>query len=519
MKLVTPEQMRQMDHATIHDVGLPGVALMERAALGATDALMEHFGSPERVGLMCGGGNNGGDGFAMARMLAGRGVEVLVIALSDPEDLEGDARLNWEILDRLDVPVHALHDVDAETLHEELASFAPCPVWCDALLGTGLDRPVEGRYASAIAFLREREAVFAVDIPSGLHGRTGQVMGCCARAQACATFGLPKLGQALEPGRSRCGQLYVIDIGQPPSVIEQVGTTAEWLDEAWARRALPARAVTAHKGDAGKLLLLAGSGEMSGAAIICARAAVHGGAGLVTVGTQQPVLDRLLPVVPEAMAAPVLPEVFGDAIRRALQSHLDRADVVAMGPGIGQREGLADVLEHILLDPRHKLVLDADALNLVADHELHEALRRGTMRRPIVLTPHPGEMARLIDSTIEEVLKDPISQARDLAQVTQCVVALKTATTVIAAPDGRLAVNRTGNPGLASGGTGDALTGLVAARLAEHEDAFEATCLAVWIHGAAGDLCRQRRGMRATSAMGLIDALGPLFVRLEAPSP
>ena len=186
-----------------------------------------------------------------------------------------------------------------------------------------------------------------------------------------------------------------------------------------------------------------------------------------------------------------------------------------MGPGLGQSDSLCELLEHVLLDPRQPLILDADALNLVASHDLHQSLRRGSMRRQIVLTPHPGEMARLANVPLPNILKHPLRHAQDFAQVTQCVVVLKLASTIIAAPDGRLAINSSGNPGMASGGTGDALTGLLAALLVEHTDAFMAACVATWIHGAAGDACRAERGVHATTASGLLDHVGKVFTRIE----
>lgn len=515
IKLVTPAQMREMDRRTIQDVGIPGVVLMEHAAQGAVDALVEHFGPPSRVGILCGGGNNGGDGLAMARLLAHEGVEVVVVLFSDPERYRGEAELNWRIVEKLRLRVHILDGVDEGSVISELEGLPACDVWCDALLGTGLDRPVEGHYAAAIDFLNQRAHVLAVDIPSGLDALTGRPLGRCVDASACVTFGLPKLGQALYPGRACCGELFVVDIGIPRHVVEEVGHHAVLLTEDWVRDVTPSRAATAHKGDAGRLLLLAGSHEMTGAAILCARGALIGGGGLITIGTRPEVVPRIATALPEVMAAEVITDTPTDRHRRVLQSHLDRATIVAMGPGLGRDKTLVELLEHVLLDPRQKLVLDADALNLVAAHELHEALRRGSMRRAIVLTPHPGEMARLVGTSISEILANPVEQARDLAQVTQCVVALKLAATIVAAPDGRLAVNSSGNAGMASGGTGDALTGLLAALLVEHEDPFEATCAAVWLHGAAGDRCRDRQGMRATTASGLLDELGPLLAEFE----
>ena len=423
------------------------------------------------------------------------------------------------MLESLSVQTHSLHDVEESSLTEQLESFTDCDTWCDALLGTGVDREVEGRWARVIEFLNKQERVFSLDIPSGVDALSGQVLGVAVCADACATFGMPKLGQLVYPGREHCGELYIAEIGLPEHVIEQVGPSGMLIDRAWVAHALKARPADYHKGEAGKVLVLAGSDEMTGAAILSARGALEGGAGLVTVGSRPAVVERIMQAVPEVMASAILGEESSDAQRRRLQQLLDQSQIVVMGPGLGQSDEVHELLSHVLLDPRQPLVLDADALNVVASHEMHDALRRGSMKRPIVLTPHPGERGRLVDESIEQVMRDPIGHARDLAQVTQCTVVLKTASTVVAAADGRIAINTSGNPGMATAGMGDVLTGMIAARLAEHDDPFEAVCLAVWLHGAAGDLCRDERGQRGTTATGLLDHLGELFTQIEERCP
>ncbi len=517
MDLVTAAQMRRMDLETIKTLGLPGIVLMERAAMGATDTILTNYPDARCVGVICGGGNNGGDGFAIARMLTHGGVDAIVIMLADPDKLTGDAATNYAIIETLDLPIHCMHEVEDDLFISELLAIPHCDVWCDAMLGTGLDRPLQGKYATAAQFLNDRDNVVAIDIPSGLDADTGQPLGeHVVEAGMCITFAYPKIGQVVYPGRAYCGELHVADIGIPRIIAERVGFGGVLINERWVSSSLRPRPLEAHKGTAGKLLLLAGSDALSGAALLCARGALLGGAGLVTVGTTRDVVPRVSVAVPAAMAAEVIADTFTDEHRRELQQQLDRADVVAMGPGLGQSDSLCELLEHVLLDPRQPLILDADALNLVANHDLHQSLRRGSMRRQIVLTPHPGEMARLANVPLRDILKHPLLHAQDFAQVTQCVVVLKLASTIIAGPDGRLAINSSGNPGMASGGTGDALTGLLAAQLAERTDAFEAACVATWIHGAAGDACRDERGIHATTASGVLDHVGRVFARVES---
>lgn len=516
MRLATPAQMKRMDARTIQDVGIPGVLLMERAALGATRFLLERYPDSRRVGILCGGGNNGGDGLAMARLLEAEGIHVTLVLMTDPRQYTNEAALNWSIVQNLELEHHRLSMLNEEQVAQKLETLPQCDVWCDALLGIGLTRPVRGSFAAAIDFLNRHPHVLAIDVPSGLDALTGQPLGACVRADSCVSFGFLKVGQALLPGRHLCGATKVVDIGIPDSISDSETLHIVQLNAAWVGSQLRPRSPMTHKGNAGKLLILAGSDSMAGAAMLCARGALHGGAGLITVGTYKEVVPRISVAVPEAMSAALLThETYRDRQRLLLQEHLDRAQVIAMGPGMGKQQSLVDVLQHILLDPRQQLVLDADALSLISEHELLDILRRGSLQRSIVLTPHPGEMSQLTQTPIDEILSDTVEHAQTLAQVSQCVVVLKTASTVVASPDGRVAVNTSGNPGMASGGMGDALTGILAAQLATHPDAFVASCIAVWLHGAAGDACRDARGELATSASGVIDHLGDALAKLD----
>lgn len=508
--------MRQMDRRTIEEIGIPGELLMERAALGATRVLLDRIEGVGSVGIICGGGNNGGDGLAMARMLEAEGIHVTLVLLSNPEEFKREAELNWQIVQNLELTYHFFFGLSEEQVGQRLETLPACDVWCDAIFGIGLSRPARGRFGAAIDFLNRQQCVMALDVPSGLDALTGQPLGRCVRADFCVSFGMLKLGQVLLPGRHLCGETHMVDIGIPERIVRECNLQTIRLSSEWTRSHLRARHPMTHKGDAGKVLILAGSNTMSGAAILCARGALHGGAGLITVGTHEEVVSRVSLGVPEAMAAPLLTrEQYRDRQRLLLQEHLDRAQIIAMGPGMGTDDALVDVLQHVLLDQRQQLVLDADALTLIAKHHLLDLLRRGSLQRAIVLTPHPGEMAKLTNTSIEEIVSDSVEHARTLAQVSQCVVVLKTASTVVAAPDGRVGINTSGNPGMASGGMGDALTGILTAQLASQTDPFVAACVAVWLHGAAGDACKRARGELATSASGVIEHLGEVLVALD----
>ena len=521
MRLVVPEQMREMDRRTIEEIGVPGVVLMERAALGATEFLVERFdgGELRRVGFLCGGGNNGGDGVAMARMLDNRGYETELVFLSATDAIDGDAGKNLEIAENLGLDYTDLGDREHEEVVEELAALPFCEVWVDALLGTGLTGEVRGRYVAAISFLNGRDSVFAVDIPSGINGSDGQIMGTAVEADATATFGGAKVGQALYPGRGHCGDLEVVDIGIPDTVRESVGFDAEWLDGAWAQRRIAPRPEVYHKGASGRVLAVAGSHEKTGAAILVARGALAGGAGLITVGTTPQVVPRIAPAVNEVMAAELVSAEEDDEVSSRLADFLETVDTVAVGPGLETHDGAAEAVGTILESEVEHAVFDADALNLVAQQFGDALLSRFAGDSLAVVTPHPGEMARLCDRTVDEILGDPVGCASDYADKTGAIVVLKMAATVIASPEGRVAINRSGNPGMATGGMGDVLTGIVAARITESTgDAFEDVCLAVWAHGRAGDLAAADRGERSLGAVELAGRLGDVWSAIEETS-
>lgn len=517
MKLVTPDEMREMDRRTIEEVGIPGVVLMERAALGAVQALYEYLpgGSVGRIGVLCGGGNNGGDGLAMARMVANDGFQPVVVLMSSADSLDGEAADNLEIVRNLALPIVELGDCEPDEARRQLDELGYCVAWCDALLGTGLDRDVEGRYAAGIDFLNAQPLVFSVDIPSGINATTGQVMGCAVDADATATFGEVKLGQAVYPGRHHCGDLHVVDIGIPTSVVAQVGHRAELIDEDWTFLRMTGRPANYHKGDSGKLLILAGSHEKTGAALLATRAALRSGGGLITVGTHEAVIPRVATTLNEAMAAELLADVPDDNCDERLRQFLEQVDAVGMGPGMGTSDGAMQALEAVLESEVSSAVFDADALTLLAKGRDFEALRAFAGGANAVLTPHPGEMARLCGCAIAEVTADTVGKACDLAERTGCIVVLKTAATVVAAPDGRVCVNSSGNPGMSTGGVGDVLTGVITARLAEaSEEAFDAVCLAVYAHGVAGDAAATELGERGMGAVDLAEQLPQVWKQL-----
>ena len=487
MYLVTAAEMQTLDRLTIESFGLPGRVLMENAGREAVRVFLTHFAQAARngVGVVAGRGNNGGDGFVMARGLAQAGYPVRVYLLGTADRVTGDASANLKLLAPLSVPVVEVPDEAAFSRHQrEMRDVA---VWVDAILGTGLTAAVKGFFRSVIEFINQRERpVFSVDIPSGLNADTGQVDGACIRATVTVTFGYAKIGHAVFPGAEYTGRLEVVDIGIPPHIAERVRPRHFLLTAADVRGNFSARPADAHKGRTGHLLVVAGSPGKTGAAAMTATAALRVGAGRVTLGVAQGLHPILQTLVLEAMTEP-LPETgsgsLGHAARDMILQLTAGKSCLAIGPGLGQDPETGELVAELVRRSPLPLVIDADGLNHLAGRlEIFKGLAVQT-----VLTPHPGEMARLTGASISAVQQDRITCARDLAVALNLHVVLKGARTVIAHPDSSVYVNPTGNPGMASAGMGDVLTGMIAGLIAQgmHPDAAART--AVYLHGAAAD--------------------------------
>ncbi|MBI2896053.1 MAG: NAD(P)H-hydrate dehydratase [Deltaproteobacteria bacterium] len=491
----TREQMRAVDRAAITEVGIPGVVLMENAGRGAAEIIAQM--RPRRVAIVCGGGNNGGDGLVVARHLAIRGIERDVLLVADRARISGDAKLNLDAYERAGGSV-----IDAPAglgPHREILARADLIV--DALFGTGLDRPVAGVHAETIRTMENEPAPkVALDLPSGLDSNTGQLLGPALHAACTVTFAGLKRGLLVHPGAELAGSVRVVSIGAPPSVLNTVGHDGELLDEGDVGAALPRRQPTAHKGTAGHLLVVAGSTGHTGAALLCGDAAMRAGAGLVTIATGAPAREALDHKVVEVMTA--------ELSRAGLEELAQNKAAVAIGPGWDLDEAAQGMLAAVLgLDL--PTVADASALTLLARDST--SLRgRG---RPVILTPHPGEMSRLAGVAVGSVQADRIGIARETAKRLGAIVVLKGARTVIAEPSGRLAIAPFDNPGLGSGGTGDVLTGIIGALLAAGMGEAEAARIGVMLHGLAGDRAREQHGERGMIARDVIAALPGVMVR------
>jgi NAD(P)H-hydrate epimerase len=506
MRLVGAAEMRAIDRAAIQDLGVLSLLLMARAGNAVAQAATTLGGPTARFAVLTGGGNNGGDGWVTARLLTEAGREVHLVALVAPDELEGDART--VAAQAVDAGVRwALFHPDAPFL------VGPGDVVVDALLGTGLGRPAEGRFAEAIERMARARAagarVLSVDVPSGLSADTGRPLGPCVQADLTVTFAFQKRGLVLQPGATLAGRVEVADIGIPAAAAAAVPVGCELLEEGGLRALLPPRDPEAHKGSAGRLLVVAGSPGKTGAAHLALLGALRGGAGLVTLAARPEVLAAALAGRPEAMSV-ALPGAgpLGPSDLAALEEAARGADALVVGPGIPRGPETGALLRSLLAGVRLPAVLDADALNALGPQPDLQALLA-----PVVLTPHPGEMARLCGCTVDEVQADRVGLAAGRARAWGAVVLLKGARTVVAAPDQAPAVVATGNAGLATGGTGDVLAGLCGALLAGGLAAPAAAAVAAWVHGAAGDLAAERYGQRGLVASDLGDAIGQVWAR------
>lgn len=490
--LVGSETMRALDRHTIDKLGVPADLLMEsagRAVAAEVLAWLAELPSDAEVAVICGGGNNGGDGLVVARHLALLGVPVSAILLADRERMSGDAAANLERARAIGVPILASN-----------GALPACGVIVDAVLGTGLSRPVGGAAGAAIlAINRHRESrpsgsvrVVSVDLPSGLDADTGQPQGDVVRADATVAIALPKLGLALEPGRSLAGRILVARIGIADSA-PGLSCDAELWSPLAAGRALSERPPEGHKGRFGHVLIVAGSAGHTGAAALAAVASVRAGAGLVTLGCPASLNSILEVKCTEAMTAPLADTSEGDLAAEAEHAVLALAaerDVVAMGPGVGRSEETQQLMRALARRLVCPLVIDADGLFAFAEDP--SALK--TRGAPTILTPHPGEAARLLGRSAGAVNRDRLGAARELAEITGSVVVLKGAATVSVEPGGRAVVNPTGGPALATGGTGDVLTGVVAGFLAQGQAPLESAAAAAYLHGLSADRLAARIG-------------------------
>ncbi|MBD1399774.1 NAD(P)H-hydrate dehydratase [Pelovirga terrestris] len=517
MQLYSAAEMVAADRYAIDTLGLPGAVLMENAGRACAQSIEERYAEcfPGPVVVVAGKGNNGGDGYVIARILADHGWQVTTLVLADPEKIAGDAAVMLQILRQCGGRVVFISD--EEILVQRFDELQPHLI-VDALFGTGLASEVRGLPAVAIALMNKATArVIAVDLPSGVDASNGRICGCVVRADVTVSFDHPKIGHISTPGALYVGELEVVDIGIPATKRPtDLLPHARMIDAAVARSLVPERPAFAHKGTFGHLLVVAGSPGKTGAAALAGDAALRSGCGLVTVAVPASVHDILEVKLTEAMTVPLadrdglLTMAAADRIVELAAS----SQALALGPGLSQSDGLRQLLRRLVTTLNLPLVIDADGLNLLVG-QLDCLLER--QDGPLILTPHPGEMARLVGMSVAAIEADRFDLARDFARRHRVILLLKGARTIIAAPDGRVHINTSGNNGLSSGGSGDVLTGLIGGLLAQGCDPFAAASLAAWMHGRAAEQVAENRGTVGMTAGELILKL-PL-VRQELAQP
>ncbi|CCK79253.1 bifunctional ADP-dependent NAD(P)H-hydrate dehydratase/NAD(P)H-hydrate epimerase [Desulfobacula toluolica] len=500
MILVTANQMRDMDKQTIESFGIPGRVLMENAGKGAFDFLLKKFKNltAKKIAVMAGRGNNGGDGFVIARYLMEKKIAVTIFLLSSKKKVTGDAKANMDLAQKLcnlSQTCSIVEIPDAEAFEAQRVKILHHDFFIDAILGTGLNSDVRGFFKDAIEVMNtSSKPIFSVDIPSGLHSDTGQPLGASVKADATATFALAKPGHVLYPGNVYTGDLKVIDIGIPNFIAQEQSIQLSLIEKKEVAACFTPRKFQSHKGSFGHLLVIAGSVGKTGAAALCANAAMRCGTGLVTLGVAQSLNQNIETLVAEPMTHP-LPEqdkgFLSDHCFDEIQTLLKGKQALAIGPGIGTRAGTKQLVKKLIQTSQVPLIIDADAINCIADDS--NILKQKKV--PAILTPHPGEMARLCKASPSDIQADRIGTASRFASEFNTILILKGAQTIVSFPDGRSCICPTGNPGMASGGMGDVLTGMIAGFCAQGFSPENASLAGVYIHGLCADtLCRDMGG-------------------------
>jgi NAD(P)H-hydrate epimerase len=507
MKVANCTQMKQIDTKSINKYGIPGIVLMENAAISVVNETKTFLGDLEHRSIIvfCGKGNNGGDGYAIARHLFNNRANVLVIMISSKEEINGDALINLEIIEKLGVKI--IYAQDKSYLEGIAASLYLCDLVIDAIFGTGIRGSIKGISKRIIELINSSGSnVISVDIPSGVNGDTGLISDVCIKADITVTFGLPKIGTICYPGAEYCGKLVVADISIPQNVIDNEGININLLDEKLIENMCPVRYNNSNKGDYGKIFIVAGSKGMTGAAVLASQAALKTGSGLVTVGIPETLNDVVEMKVTEVMSYQL--KDTGNGILALESAHdilkkAENGDVLVYGPGLSKNKTIGDILEKIISNYSGPMVIDADGINALSSNIniLEESIS------DIIITPHPGEMSRLTGYEIDYIQKNRLSVAYDFANKWKVTVVLKGARTVIACPDGEMFINTTGNPGMATAGMGDVLSGIIASLIGQGLSAKEASLFGVYIHGLSGDIGVKKIGPFGLTAADVIDRI------------
>ncbi len=519
MKLAAAQDMRTIDALAVRDHGLTVAQLMEAAGMAVVKAIGESWlDLPEKtIGVLCGKGNNGGDGLVVARLLKQKKASVVVILTGEEEDLSPEAKAQYQKAKTAKVPIIPL--LDSEGMKTVRAALEECDLLVDALFGTGLSRPTEGVSRELIQAAKNLgKPVVAVDIPSGLSADSGFPLGEALPAQLTVSFGLAKAGFYTPIGSGFTGRVVVDDIGFPPPLLNAPSLKLEVTEREMVQKALPKYDENTHKGTRGRLVVVAGATGLTGAAALSAYGAQRIGAGLVTVACPESLIPILGAKLTEPMTAPV-PEVEGGFLSLKAAGRIlhltTNVNAVVIGPGIGRHRETGQLLREILTKLTMPMVVDADALYLLGGQmDIFKALRA-----PAVLTPHPGEAAWLLKTSINEVEQNRVKVAKQIAEGYNVTAVLKGRFTVVASPDGRVRINPTGSRALATGGTGDVLSGIIGGLLAQRMTPFEAATAGVYLHGLAGERAGRKLGPDGALAGDLLPLLPRLLRQIKENNP
>ncbi len=522
MKVVTANEMKTIDRITIDEVGIPALVLMERAGVSVAKRVAGIFGIEERITVLCGAGNNGGDGLVCARELFNNGFIVKAIIISEAGQLSTECQKQYEICTKLGVDVAMKTTIIEQDIDGS--------VIIDAILGTGLDRPIKDNLLHVIALANNLcgKNVVAIDIPTGISSDTGQVMGTAIEAGWTVTFGLPKRGHMLYPGKEHTGTLFVEDIGFPTTLLNSINIKCEVLEKELISLYIPQRSDYSYKGDYGHVLVVGGAKGKAGAALLASRASLRTGAGLVTMAVPNSLADVYQVSALEEMVLPVADDGRGGFSRNAIEEILNFAKkkscVIAVGPGITVTEDTIELVKQILINAANQLIIDADALNCIASNTKNEiATLLSNTKEPAILTPHTGEMARLIGSytdiadNCKEIESNRITVASNFARESSIYLVLKGVPSIISDPEGTVFLNPTGSPSMATAGAGDCLTGMIAALVAQGLSPLFAVQTGVYMHGLAGELSAQNVGLHSTLASDIIENIPKTFKFLLNP--
>ncbi len=508
MKVSTVEEMHELDRRAVEEYGINHMLLMENAGEAVYYVILSHYGflKGRKFTVFSGPGNNGGDSLVVARKLHSSGAEVKVYLLTDPQKYRGPARENYEIVSRIGIPIKRLRE-SSEASEDIVGSDAII----DGILGTGLSREVSGLFAETIKLINKLASrVYSIDIPSGIHGDTGKIMGVAVKADYTVTFGLPKIGNILYPGYEYCGELYVSHISFPPSLYEgnEIKTMINDPIE------IPPRKREGHKGSFGKALFIAGARNYYGAPYLSSYSFLKAGGGYSRLATPSSVAPYIAVDAREVVIHPMPETASGSMSKKAIDQILSiasEADIVVLGPGLSLDQETIELVLELIPRIKKPLIIDGDGLTALS-RETSVLLERG---EPTVLTPHPGEMSRITGLPIKKIMDDRINVVREYAGKLRSIIVLKGAHTQIGYPDGRVYINMTGNPGMATAGSGDVLTGTIAALYGLGLDIEEAARMGVYVHGLAGDIAAEKTGEDGVTAKDIMMSLPEAMLRVR----